>query len=41
MLAPEQDEDASQDPDIVLDGALTGIEFDAYDVPPEDEDHGR
>jgi hypothetical protein len=41
MLAPEQDEDASQDPGIVLDGGLTGIAFDARDVPAEDEDHGR
>jgi hypothetical protein len=37
MLAPEQDEDASEDPGIVLDGGLTEIEFEASDVPPDDE----
>jgi hypothetical protein len=37
MLAPEQDEDASEDPGIVLDGGLTGIAFDARDVPPDDD----
>ena len=36
MLAP--DEDAQQDPGIVLDQGLTEIEFDAEDVPPEDQD---
>jgi hypothetical protein len=37
MLAPEADEDASGDPGIVLDGSLTAIEFDAGDVPPDEE----
>ena len=37
MLAPERDEDASEDPGIMLDGGLIGIEFDARDVPPDDE----
>jgi hypothetical protein len=41
MLAPgaEQDEDGGHDdPGIVLEGGLTGIEFDAHDVPLEDGD---
>jgi hypothetical protein len=37
MLAPEQDEEASEDPGIVLDGGLTEIEFEANDVPLDDE----
>ena len=40
MLAPdpEADDDGQQEPGIELDGRLTGIEFDAHDVPPDDED---
>ena len=38
MLAPEPDEDASDDPGIVLDSGLEGIEWEAYDVPPEEQD---
>jgi len=43
MLAPadEQDEESSSiydDPGMVLDGGLTGIEFNAEDVPPENDD---
>ena len=38
MLAPDdEDEAAQQEPGIVLDGGLTGIEFGARDVPPDDE----
>ena len=37
MLAPERDEDASEDPGIILDGGLEGIEFEAKDVPPDDD----
>jgi hypothetical protein len=37
MLAPEPDEGASEEPGIVLDGSLDGIEFDARDVPPESD----
>jgi hypothetical protein len=36
-LAPEQGEDAPEDPGIVLDGGLTGIEFNASDVPADDD----
>ncbi len=39
MLAPEQDEYASEDPGIVVDGSLDGIEWGASDVPPDDELH--
>jgi len=44
MLAPadEQDEESSSiydDPGMVLDGGLTGIEFNAEDVPPESDDY--
>jgi hypothetical protein len=35
MLVPDFDEDGQDEPGIVLDGGLTGIEFDASDVPPE------
>ena len=38
MLAPDEDEDVEQDPGIVLDGGLSGIEFSARDVPPEEDD---
>jgi hypothetical protein len=37
MLEPEQDEEASEDPGIVLEGGLTEIEFQASDVPLDDE----
>jgi hypothetical protein len=36
MLAPEPDECASDAPEIMLDGGLTEIEFDARDVPLDD-----
>jgi len=36
MLAPEPNEDAHEDPGIVLEGGLTGIEFEAQAVPPDD-----
>jgi hypothetical protein len=36
MLAPDSD-DPDQDPDIVLDGGLEGIEWGARDVPIEDD----
>ena len=39
MLAPDdEDEAAQQEPGIVLDGGLTGIEFGARDIPLDDED---
>ena len=38
MLAPEPDEDAHQDPGIMLDGGLSGIEWGASDVPIEHDD---
>jgi hypothetical protein len=36
MLAPDG-EDEGQDPGILLDGGLTEIEFEASDVPPDNE----
>jgi len=39
MLAPVQDEDDCEDPGIVLEGGLTGIEFEACDVPADHDDH--
>jgi hypothetical protein len=38
MLVPVSDEDAPEDPGITLDGGLTGIEFDAHDVPPDEQE---
>ena len=40
MLAPDPDAEdyGQQDPGIVLDGGLTGIEFEARDVPPDGDD---
>ena len=40
MLEPEDEdgEERSQDPGIELDGGLSGIEWDAHDVPPDDDD---
>jgi hypothetical protein len=40
MLAPDPDADdyGQQDPGIELDGSLTGIEFDARDVLPDEND---
>lgn len=35
--APERDEEASEDSGIQLDGGLSSIEFDARDVPPDDQ----
>jgi hypothetical protein len=37
MLAPDGD-DVEQDPGIVLDGGLTGIEFGVRDASAEDEE---
>jgi hypothetical protein len=37
MLMPERDEEAPEDPGIVLEGGLSGIEWEARDVPPDDE----
>ena len=37
MLAPEG-EQMEQDPGIVLEGGLAGIEWEAEDVPPEEQD---
>ena len=36
MLAPEPDENASDDPAIVLDGRLDAIDLEASDVSPDD-----
>lgn len=39
LLAPlGEDEEAEQDPGIILDGGLSGIEFDADDVPFDDDE---
>lgn len=40
MLAPQQDEVASEDPGITLEGGLSSIEWEAHDVPPEDGENG-
>ena len=38
MLAPDRHEIGEHDPGIALDGGLTGIEFDAFDVRLDDDD---
>ena len=38
MIAPDPDDFDHPDPGIRLEGGLSGIEFDARDVPPEEED---
>ena len=38
MMAPDEEEEARLDPDTGLDGGLTGLEFEATDVDPDDED---